>query len=203
MERPVPADIHIIGFDAGFVNVGYMVAKLPIDPTDKPIPVALGVSSAPLPSQKVRKRKGIPVAAQNVLRVRKQTRFIVELCQKYNPAATFIEYPHGGAKSATAARSMGAAMALMASTLEVAMPTVPSVVFIPSDVKEAVSGGFKASKEQIAQKVIDFWPEIKGWPGFKLSGEGKKTTSDATDAGAVIMTAMTHDVYKSLFAGRR
>jgi Holliday junction resolvasome RuvABC endonuclease subunit len=196
------ADIHILGLDSGFVNIGYMVAKLPDRPTGKPIPVTLGVSSVPLPSKKVRKRRGIPVAAQNVLRVRKQVQFMVELCAKYKPAATFVEYPHGGAKSATAARSMGAAMALMAATLEALTPTVPSVVFIPSDIKEAVSGGFKASKEQIAQKVIDFWPEIQDWPGFKLNGSGKKVKSDATDAGAVVITAMSHDVYKSLFAGR-
>lgn len=196
-------DMYIIGFDAGFVNVGYMVAKLPDDPADKPIPMILGVSSAPLPSAKERKRKGLPVALQNVLRVRKQAQFIAQLCQQFNPVATFAEYPHGGAKSAIAARSMGAALGLLSATLEVLLPTVPSVVFTPSDIKEAVAGAFKASKEQIAQKVIDYWPEIASWPGFKLDGLGQKTKSDATDAGAVIIAATMHDVYKSLFAGRR
>jgi len=199
----VGSNPKIIGFDAGFVNIGYMVAELPDDPADKPIPVTLGVFSAPLPSKKQRQRKGIPVAMQNVMRVRKQVCALVQLLREHDPVATFIEYPHGGAKSAIAARSMGAAMALMAATLEVFLPNVPSVVFIPSDIKEALTGAFKASKEQIAQKVIDFWPQITKWPGFKLSGKGEKTKRDATDAGAVLITAMTHDVYKSLFAGRR
>jgi Holliday junction resolvasome RuvABC endonuclease subunit len=193
----------ILGLDAGFVNIGFAVAELPDDPTDKPILVELGVSSAPLPSAKERKRKGMPVALQNVLRVRKQAQFLAALCKKYNPVATFVEYPHGGAKSAIAARSMGAAMALMATALKILLPNIPSTVFTPSDIKEIVGGAFKTSKEQVAQKVIDFWPSVSTWPGFKLNGEGLKVKQDATDAGAVVIAAMTTDVYKSLFAGRR
>jgi Holliday junction resolvasome RuvABC endonuclease subunit len=195
-------ELYVIGFDAGFVHIGYMVVKLPGHVTDKPIPIELGVSDAPIASQKERKRKGLPVAVQTVLRIRKQARFVAALCEKYKPAATFIEYPHGGAKSAIAARSMGAATGLLAATLEVALPDKPSIVFLPSDIKEAIAGSFKASKEEIARKVMDYWPEIKNWPGFKLDGSGQKVSSDATDAGAVVIAATRHDIYKSLFAER-
>lgn len=195
MPRP-----KIIGFDAGFVNIGYMVAELPAKYGEKPKPIELGVFSAPPPSKKQRKRQGLPVALQNVMRIRKQAESILELCQEHKPVATFVEYPHGGAKSAIAARSMGAATALMAAALDIALPARPSVVFTPSDIKELVTGGFKASKEQVAQAVMDYWPEIQEWPGFKLSDEGKKVKRDATDAGAVVIAATSHDVYKSLFA---
>ena len=194
------ADIFIIGYDAGFCHLGYFVAKLPSLPSEKAIPIEFGVSDAPLPSQKQRKREGIPVATQNVLRVRRQARFLVEMHNQYRPSAYFVEFPHGGAKSSTAARGMGLATGLLAATLEAVAPEVPMVVFIPSTIKEAVSGSFKASKEAIAQQVIDYWPEIENWPGFKLSGKGKKTKSDATDAGAVLIAARDTDIYKALFA---
>jgi Holliday junction resolvasome RuvABC endonuclease subunit len=97
---------------------------------------------------------------------------------------------------------MGYATAIVAAALEAVAPDTPMVVFIPSDTKEAVAGKTSASKEEVARKVMDYWPDVGKWPGFKLSGDGKKKGDDATDAGAALIAGTKHDVYKALFACR-
>jgi hypothetical protein len=64
---------------------------------------------------------------------------------------------------------------------------------------------------EVARAVIAYWPEINDWPGFKVitkkrTKKGAKTVEedkaaahDATDAGAVCITAVCSPDYKQLW----
>jgi len=110
---------------------------------------------------------------------------------------------------------MSFATAYLATALHLIAPKVCCTIFLPSQVKKAVTGDPNASKLDIARAVIKYWPEIGAddWPGFKVIAKrkvkkGKKIVEqdkaiahDATDAGAVCITATRHDSYMSLFYG--
>lgn len=202
---------HIICFDAGFTNLGYMVARLPKYPGPKPTPVDFGVSSAPLPKKGERARR---VTDQNILRINKQVDTVRRLHKKYKPVAYFAEMPHGGAKGAPAIRGMAYSVAYLSAAIRLLALRKPFIVFLPGDVKKAVTGKRNADKLAVAQAVLDYWPEIQCWPGFKIitvkeckDGEPvvaqrKALAHDATDAGAVCITATQHESYLRLFYGK-
>lgn len=201
---------HIICYDAGFRNLGYMVAQLPEVMSDKPIPITLGISSAELPPK--RSRRGRTVTSMNVECIIKQVDFMRRLHHAYDPVGYFIELPTGGAKSASAIKGMAFATAYLVSTLHIiSNPDVVQRFFLPSAIKKCLCGTNKASKLDIARAVVAYWPEIDDWPGFKvitkkrkLKGrqyeeEDKAAAHDATDAGAVCITATCTDDYKELW----
>jgi Holliday junction resolvasome RuvABC endonuclease subunit len=126
----------------------------------------------------------------------------------YHPAAYFLELPHSGAKSAAAIKGMAFATAYLVAALRLLTDGhVPIVFFLPYAIKKYVAGNTKASKLEVAQAVIDFWPEVAEWPGYavvqvvkkrgneRLVVQDKALSHDATDAGAVCITAMTTSEY--------
>lgn len=207
---------NIICYDAGFVHLGYMVAELPESPDERPRPIHLGVSAAEIPTRKEERRlfKRLTVTQQNIRRILTQVNTVKRLHRKYKPVGYFIEMPHGGAKGALAIRGMSFATAYLATSIHLLAPKACCTVFLPNQVKKAVTGDRNASKLDIARAVIDYWPEIGEWPGFKViakrkTKKGKKVVEqdkaiahDATDAGAVCITAMRHDSYLELFYGK-
>lgn len=204
-------DRYIVCYDAGFVHLGYMVAKLPDDPDDKPIPIDFGISAAELPPKHKRDKKK-SATMSNIERILKQVDTVRILHNRYNPVAYFIEMPHSGAKSAAAAKGMAYAIAYLAAALHLLCGRhVVKRFFLPKAVKKCVTGSNKASKLDIARAVLAFWPEIDEWPGFKVitkkivrdgetfHEEDKAASHDATDAGAVCITATRTDAYKRLW----
>lgn len=201
---------NIICYDAGFQHLGYMAAQLPDAPGGKPVPVTLGVSDAVLPPKQL--RRGKTVTLMSVERILKQVDFVRKLHYAYNPVAYFVELPTGGAKNAVAIKGMAFATAYLVTTLHlVSEPNVLKRFFLPSTVKKCLCGRNDASKLDIARAVIAFWPEIDDWPGFKVitkkkTKKGKKVVEedkaaahDATDAGAVCITATCTDDYLKLW----
>lgn len=203
---------NIICFDAGFQHLGYMVAQLPDEPGSKPVPVTLGVSDAVLPPKAKRDRKKT-VTEYNVERITKQVDFVRRLHYAYNPVAYFAELPHSGAKSALAIKGMAFATAYLVTTIHLLCePGVLKRFFLPSTIKKCLCGKSRdVSKLDIARAVIAYWPEIDDWPGFKVitkkkTKKGKKVVEedkaaahDATDAGAVCITATCSPDYKQLW----
>lgn len=203
---------NIICFDAGFQHLGYMVAQLPEEVGGKPVPVTLGVSDAVLPPKKKRDRKKT-VTAYTVERIEQQVDFVRQLHYAYDPVAYFAELPHSGAKSALAIKGMAIATAYLVTTIHLlSRPDVLRRFFLPSAIKKCLCGHNDASKLEIARAVIAYWPEVGDWPGFKVikkkKTKGKKgvvveedkaAAHDATDAGAVCITAVQSPEYKLLW----
>ena len=192
----------IVGFDAGLTHLGIMVAELPTSLRAKPKPIHLETSEAPPNPTKQERRAGISVMVRSVERVQAQVRAIANIHAAFDPVAYFIEMPVGGGKSAAAARGMAYSIAYVASALYLLAWDREVVYLSPQDVKKATIGWPTGSKLEVAEKVFEFWPDVKDWPGFKIvkkKGKPDKALGhDATDAGAVIITATQHAIYRDL-----
>ena len=206
----------MVCYDAGFVHLGIMVAQLPEIVGEMPVPIYIAVSEAALPKRLELELKSKSVTFRNVHRILKQVDVVKAIQRKYKPVAYFVELPHGGAKGALAIRGMAFSTAFLVTAIHLLAPKALFHCFSPFEVKKAVTGDGKADKLDVAQKVVDTWPEIAVWPGFKIvtvtkKKKGKKFTvqkkglsHDATDAGAVCITATQHPSYGELFlAGRQ
>jgi hypothetical protein len=202
---------RIICYDAGFVNLGYMVAELPKQVGSKPMPIDFGVSHAPLPPKKKRNRKK-GVTEWSVERIIKQVDAVRRLHMKYSPVGYFIELPHSGAKSALAAKGMAYATSYLITALHLLCTrNVHIRFFLPKSVKKCVTGDISASKLDVARAVLAYWPEIEHWPDFKVITkkktvkgstiiiEDKAASHDATDAGAVCIAATRSPDYAELW----
>lgn len=183
--------MNIVCLDAGFVNLGWVVAE--VTKRSEPKIVDCGVSVAPPLSPKERKRRGLSAAHQNIARIEKQVKHLIKLDELYDPMAFFTEVPHGGAKGAIAIRAMAYATALIVATLTALKKDVPAVYMLPSEVKELVGGKTNASKEVLASEVQNFWPDTD-W-----ESAGAKS-DNMTDAGAVCLAMRFHQTYKALMA---
>lgn len=183
--------MNVICYDAGFVNLGWVVAA--VSKRSEPIIVDCGVSVAKNLSPKERKRRGLSVAHQNIARMEKQVEHMALLHKQHAPSAYFIEVPHGGAKGAIAIRSMAYATAMLVATLKVLANYIPVIYMLPSEVKDLVGGATNASKELLASKVKEFWPDTD-WNAFGARSD------NATDAGAVCLAMRFHQTFKALMA---
>ena len=180
---------HIVCYDAGFVNLGWVVAY--VDKRTEPKIVDCGVSVASAVPDKVRRRRGLAKAHDNIARIEKQVDHMAAIDAKYAPVAYFIEVPHGGAKGALAIRAMAYATASIVATLRLLAKERPVVYLLPGDIKELVGGKLTASKETLANAVRSFWPDID-W-----NSAGSKS-DNMTDAGAVCLAARFHPTFKAL-----
>ena len=183
--------MNIVCLDAGFVNLGWVVAK--VGKRSEPDVIDCGVSQAPTLSAKERKRRGLSAAHNNIARIEKQVDHLIKLDETYSPVAYFVEVPHGGAKGALAIRAMAYATTLIVATLRTLDRDKPVTYILPSEVKELVGGSTTSSKEELASAVRTFWPKID-W-----SSAGAKS-DNMTDAGAVCLAMRFHQTYKALMA---
>jgi len=183
--------MNIICYDAGFVNLGWVVAA--VSKRSEPIIVDCGVSVAKNLSPKERKRRGLSVAHQNIARMEKQVDHMLALHREHQPSAYFIEVPHGGAKGAIAIRSMAYATAMLVGVLKVVADELPVEFMLPSEVKVVVGGSTTASKERLASEVKTCWPNTD-WDAFGARSD------NATDAGAVCLAMRFHRTFKALMA---
>jgi len=183
--------VNIICYDAGYVNLGWVAAK--VTKRTEPKVIDCGVSMAPQLSPKERKRRGLSAAHNNIARIEKQVAFVVNLHRLYDPAAYFIEIPHGGAKGALAIRAMAYATTLLVASLQILADGRPVTYMLPSEVKELVGGKTTSSKEELASAVRTFWPTVD-W-----AKHGKKS-ENMTDAGAVCLAMRFHQTFKALMS---
>ena len=182
---------NIVCYDAGFVNLGWVVAS--VDKRSEPSIIDCGLSVAPQLPEKERKRRGLSAAHNNIARIERQADHMLMLDKKFTPVAYFSEVPHGGAKGALAIRAMAYATATLATVLRVVAKDRPVVYLLPSDVKELIGGKTTASKETLASAVRNFWPSID-WNKWGALSE------NVTDAAAVCLSMRFHSVYKALMA---
>ena len=78
---------------------------------------------------------------------------------KHGCRAVAIEMPSGGARSAIAMRAMGLASGVVAG-LDCFLLDVPFLYVTPADVKVALSGNNKASKEEMQSIAVKIYPTL-------------------------------------------
>lgn len=134
----------VLALDIGFAALGWAV----VDPNKPPVVRAAGV----LRTKPSAKRRGIRVADSDCERCAELARGISMLLAQWTISGVIVEVPHGGAKSARAARAMGLATGVVASVL--AVKRVPVEWVTPAMVKRATTGELCASKEDVQAGVL-------------------------------------------------
>ena len=103
------------------------------------------------------KRKNIRVADDNIRNAIKIANRIGSIIRKYKIKGIIGETPSGGSQNARASHQMGIAVGIVSSIC--ALYDLPNEWCIPQDLKKAVTGNRKASKDQIMDRIA----ELEGW----------------------------------------
>ncbi len=104
-------------------------------------------------TEKSSKKKQLRVADDDAERTKLIIKGINEFIKEYetDKIMAAVELPHGGARGARAIRTMGIVAGAIVTYLE--MKNWPAEYVTPDDVKLAVAGNKKASKDEIMEKV--------------------------------------------------
>lgn len=191
---------YAIGIDAGYCNMGAVVAKLPKKITGGMEIVEQRIMSARLMSGADLKREGIAKSLDGLRRISEQTDNLDALFGEWSPCVIFTEIPLGSGKSSSAVKGMAFATALLGVFLRLRYPDVPCRHFSPYDLKIGIGGKANATKESIAEAVHAAWPDVE-W--INRTTHGRKVSSyDIEDAAATLLLAPDTDIYKAIYAGR-
>jgi Holliday junction resolvasome RuvABC endonuclease subunit len=162
--------IHAVGIDAAFSNMG--LARVEIQAWMAVN--AWGVTATPTEFRLLQTaredHKQVRKSSDNLRRAQELHRGLHEFIQ--GAQFVFVEIPHGGALSASAASALGMAVGILASI------PIPVIEVTPTEVKEAVSGRRKGAQPSKAEMIA--WA-AKKWPGApwlrheRAGGAGKST----------------------------
>lgn len=136
--------------DPAFTHTGWIV----IDIKDNSF-----VDCGCISTEKQSKKKRIRVSDDDIRRCKKIAGGIIEIINSYKPKAIALEAPSGGSLSSRSSRCLGMATGIVA-TLE-AYTEIPFLYVTPNDVKVALCGKKRASKEDMMSKAGTIYPEIK------------------------------------------
>jgi len=129
----------LLSVDAGFKKLGWAVF-------DKGVPVAWGIIKTEKSTKKTTR-----MADDNAYRCGQIARKLLQIIGNYKCTGIVGELPSGGSKSSSAARSMGLATGI-AGTL-VGILDLPAEWCTPGEVKIAVTGKVKASKDEVMDGI--------------------------------------------------
>lgn len=188
----------IVGIDAGFTNIGVVIAGLPSRPDELPELWEAYVLSVKRTPVKILKRDEIPVTLEHTRRIEGQLKNLrcTLVRDDIYIRGLFAELPVGGGQSAASVRGMAFGTSILVSFVHAYLPEVPYRYFSPYDLKEALTGHTKAAKGAVTERVHALFPDMT-WP-VKSSVGLKVTTFDAEDAAAALVTGQQTQLYKSL-----
>lgn len=137
-----------LALDVGFANTGWMVLQ-----NHKPI--AVGVIQTNTFKDKT------PVAIEYSLRSQEIACSLKDIILKYDITEIVGELPHGGAQSARAASMMAMSNAVVSATGK--LLDIPMEWTTPREVKLALSGNAKATKDEQMEACLD---EVGGFTSY-------------------------------------
>lgn len=133
---------HLLCLDAGFAAMGYAVISLP----DERI-----IEHGTVTTKPANKKLGVRVADDLFQRCQSTVRELSSVVLKYSVNGVVVELPHGGAQSASAARAMAMATALVACLTE--HHGLPVECTTPDAGKRIVKPKGPVTKEEVAARV--------------------------------------------------
>lgn len=154
----------VLCIDPSFNNTGYTVFSL--NPDDSFSLVDNGI----IKTEKSDKKLKIRSADDTVRRIQFIIRELLGLIKTHDVKALIAELPHGGAKSASAAKGMAIAQAICATLAE--FTGLPAEWVTPTEVKVALTGNKVASKEDCMGAADELYPKL-GMDYANTSGRGK------------------------------
>lgn len=182
--------LHAIGIDMAFANVGLAHVVIDINPLASV--AAITVQDLMLISTEGQDRKVVRKSSDDLRRAIEIKTRLVDFCNQRPSQFAFVEVPTGS-QSASAARSLGIAVGVLASC------PLPIIEVSPMEVKEAVSGSrkVKATKADIIKWAVGQWPTAP-WLREKKSGRVLNSNEHLADALAAIKAGIRTPEFQRL-----
>jgi Holliday junction resolvasome RuvABC endonuclease subunit len=143
---------NILALDPAFRHFGWVVFSVTAS-GETPIDAGCIVT------KKAAKKKGIYAADDNHQCAQAIARKLFYLVDYYNPALICAEAP-GGSQSSKAAQLLGASAGIL-STVVAYHETIPFIQVDKMSIKKALTGGNKASKDEIEAVVVEKYPALR------------------------------------------
>jgi hypothetical protein len=182
--------VRFLSVDVAFAASGLVVFDVSLDQTLTPVYAGVVKSE----SEKKAKRRFTYKAEEDIQRCQTLAQGVFDTAKDFGVDAVVMEIPNGGAISARAARTMGAATGVMATLAWRSL--IPYTVVFPNDWHQLAFGRIKKITKQ---EVID-WVSTK-WPAFPWP---KNTTEHehVADAAGVAWYFLGHQTCKTLMRAR-
>jgi Holliday junction resolvasome RuvABC endonuclease subunit len=166
----------ILGIDVGFAKPGICVIDTSIGDQWRVLHTSI-LKTAP-----GKKQAGEYVSHLDAARMVLVARWMRDVVRTHRPTQACIELPSGGARNATAIRSMAMASGTTVATL--AVLDVPTRYVTPRETKLFMTGDADAEKVQMVDAVARRFPSMT-WPG---AAEARAAIADAVAAALFYAT---------------
>lgn len=185
--------IHAVGIDAAFANMGFAHVSILINDNQVRFVECRDLKLVQTVSED---RKVVRKSSTELVRAR-QLHEAIQTNSEGNSLA-FAEVP-SGSQSASAARSLGIAVGVLASC------PIPLIEVSPMEVKDVLTGGDrkrKVSKAEIIQWCAQRWPAAP-WLRMKTGKQAGRLLNDnehLADALVTVMAGIQTPAFKQLIA---
>lgn len=171
--------VKAVGIDAAFANMGF--AQVEIENTSRGTQIRC--TGLTLVSTEGRDRKEVRKSSDELRRARELHQALQQQCK--DVVFAFIEVP-SGSQSASAARSLGIAVGVLASC------PILIIEVSPMEVKVAVTSDrkIKASKDDMIAWAVAKWPDAP-WLRERKSGRILKSNEHLADALATVQAGIS------------
>lgn len=180
--------IHAVGVDAAFANMGFARVRIDLEPSG-PVVRCLGLE---LVSTEGMDRKTVRKSSDELRRAKELQSAMTRFCA--GASLVFVEVP-SGSQSASAARSLGIAVGILASCQQ------PIVEVSPMEVKRAVvtNPKVKVSKADVIKWALERWPSAP-WLRDRGKPDGRILNSNEhlADALASVMAGIATPEFQRL-----
>ena len=140
-------------------------------------------------------KQNLYVAVDDVQRAAVLYKGIMEELSASRPVLVAVELP-SGSRSAVSAKASGLAKGVIASVRE-ALPEMPFLWLHENQVKQALVGRHKASKDEIAKAVLARIPDL----GEYLDQIAKTKREHITDAAATVLASEGTELWRAAVRG--
>jgi len=175
----------IVGIDLALVNTGIVTLVTNRDGE------FVCVATELIKTAKASKKQNLYAAVDDVQRAARLYNGIMAELRASRPALVVVELP-SGSQSAVSAQCNGLAKGVIASIRE-ALPEVPFVWLHENQIKQALAGKHKTSKDEIAAAVLERLPDMQEY----LDKIAKTKREHLTDAAAAVLAAEGCEIWRA------
>ncbi len=173
---------YLYGFDPAYTSFGIVIYDEDLDDI---------VHAVTIKTAKQSKKRGIYVADDDTRRLLQITDDITQIFGKYPPRRIYSETPSGGARSASAAKGLAFAKALVAI---IARLKHINVVWVSAaDAKKSATGDENASKAKVREAMRKRFPDTD-WADEYPGGIG--AAEHQYDAAAVLEAGLNNSTFR-------
>ena len=181
----------IVGIDLALVTTGVTTIMRKQDGG------LLAVAATLVSTKKADKKENLYAAVDDIQRAALLYKGIMAELELSRPVLVAVEVPSGSQRARTA-KTNGIATGVIASIRE-ALPEVPFLWLHENQVKQALLGRHKASKDEIAAAVLERIPDLQEF----LDEVARTKREHLTDAAAAVLAAEGSSLWRAAVRGEQ